>query len=88
MRKLRKFVGFIVVLFLLFLGLLGWFGYQSFTTGFSAKAEPHWMEVFLARQLRYLAIPMENRNLRNPVPLSPEVSPGPLCRSLCRLPCH
>jgi len=70
---MRKFVGFIVILFLLFLGLLGWFGYQSFTTGFSAKAEPHWMEVLLARQLRYLAIPLENRNIRNPVPLTPEV---------------
>ena len=69
---MRKFVGFIVILFLLFLGLVGWFGYQSFTTGFSAKAEPHWMEVLLARQLRYLAIPLENRNLRNPVPLTPE----------------
>ena len=70
---MRKFVGFIVFLFLLFLGLLGWFGYQSFTTGFSAKAEPHWLEVFMARQLRYLAIPLENRNLRNPVLLTPEV---------------
>ena len=70
---MRKFVGFIVILFLLFLGLLGWFGYQSFTTGFSAKAEPNWMEVLLARQLRYLAIPLENRNLRNPVPLTPDV---------------
>lgn len=70
---MRKFVGFIVVLFLLFLGLVGWFGYQSFTTGFSAKAEPNWLEVLLARQLRYLAIPLENRNLRNPVPLTPDV---------------
>lgn len=70
---MRKFVGFILFLFLLFLGLLGWFGYQSFTTGFSAKAEPHWLEVFVARQLRYLAIPQENRNLRNPVLLTPEV---------------
>lgn len=70
---MRKFIGFVVILFLLFLGLLGWFGYQSFTTGFSAKAEPNWLEIFLARQLRYLAIPLENRNLRNPVPLTPEV---------------
>src|SRR5512145_857502 len=70
---MRKFVGFIVFLFLLFLGLLGWLGYQSFTTGFSAKAEPHWLEIFMARQLRYLAIPLENRNLRNPVLLTPEV---------------
>ncbi|WP_447599665.1 c-type cytochrome [Nitrospira sp. Nam80] len=70
---MRKFVGFIVILFLLFLGLLGWFGYQSFSTGFSAKAEPNWLEVLVARQLRYLAIPLENRNLRNPVPLTPDV---------------
>jgi mono/diheme cytochrome c family protein len=70
---MRKFVGFVVILFLLFLGLLGWFGYQSFSTGFSAKAEPNWLEVLVARQLRYLAIPLENRNLRNPVPLTPDV---------------
>jgi mono/diheme cytochrome c family protein len=70
---MRKFVGFIVILFLLFLGLLGWFGYQSFSTGFSAKADPNWLEVLVARQLRYLAIPLENRNLRNPVPLTPDV---------------
>jgi mono/diheme cytochrome c family protein len=70
---MRKFVGFVVILFLLFLGLLGWFGYQSFSTGFSAKADPNWLEVLVARQLRYLAIPLENRNLRNPVPLTPDV---------------
>ncbi|MEX5218136.1 MAG: cytochrome c [Nitrospiraceae bacterium] len=70
---MRKFVGFVVILFLLFLGLLGWFGYQSFSTGFSAKADPNWLEIVVARQLRYLAIPLENRNLRNPVPLTPDV---------------
>ncbi len=70
---MRKFVGFVVILFLLFLGLLGWFGYQSFSTGFSAKADPNWLEVLIARQLRYLAIPLENRNLRNPVLLTPDV---------------
>ena len=65
-----KFVTFIVISFLILIGLIGWLGYQSFSTGFSAKAEPHWLEVFAARQLRYLAIPLENRNLRNPVPLT------------------
>jgi mono/diheme cytochrome c family protein len=70
---MRKFVGFVVILFLLFLGLLGWFGYQSFSTGFSAKADPNWLEIVVARQLRYLAIPLENRNLRNPVLLTPDV---------------
>ena len=59
-----KFVTFIVISFLILIGLIGWLGYQSFSTGFSAKAEPHWLEVFAARQLRYLAIPLENRNLR------------------------
>jgi len=56
------------------LGLvLASFGYQSFSTGFSAKAEPHALEVFLARQLRYLAIPLASRNKVNPVPLTPDV---------------
>jgi mono/diheme cytochrome c family protein len=53
--------------------VFGWFGYQSFSTGFSAKAEPHVLEVFLARQLRYLAIPIADRNKVNPVPLTPDV---------------
>jgi mono/diheme cytochrome c family protein len=53
--------------------LLGWFGYQMFTTGFSAKAEPNALEVLLARQVRYLAIPLEHRNKPNPVPVTPEV---------------
>lgn len=55
------------------LALLGWLGYQSFTTGFSAKAEPHALEVLMARQVRYLAIPLEQRNKTNPVPVTPEV---------------
>lgn len=54
------------------LAMLGWFGYQSFTTGFSAKTEPHALEVLLARQVRYLAIPLEHRNKPNPVPFTPE----------------
>jgi hypothetical protein len=63
----------------LFLGLLatlalvGWFGYQSYSTGFSAKAEPNELEVLIARQLRHLATPIENRRLRNPLPLTQEL---------------
>lgn len=68
-----KLIGFIVLIVLVGLGTLGWFGYQSFTTGFSAKAEPHWLEVLLARQVRYLAIPLEHRNKTNPVPMTPDV---------------
>ena len=51
----------------------GWLSYRLFTTGFSAKTEPHAIEVFMARQIRHLAIPIENRNARNPIPLSPDV---------------
>jgi mono/diheme cytochrome c family protein len=55
------------------LAVLGWFSYLTFTTGFSAKAEPHVLEIFIARQIRYLAIPLEHRNKTNPVPKTPEV---------------
>jgi mono/diheme cytochrome c family protein len=54
-------------------GTIGWIGYQLFTTGFSAKTEPHALEVFIARQIRHLAIPIEQRNTKNPIPLSPDV---------------
>lgn len=54
-------------------GAFGWVGYRLFTTGFSAKTEPHALEVMLARQIRHLAIPLEQRNAQNPVPLTPEV---------------
>lgn len=53
--------------------VLGWFGYLTFTTGFSAKAEPHALEVLMARQVRYLAIPLAHRNKVNPVPMTPEI---------------
>ncbi len=51
----------------------GWLGYQLFATGFSAKTEPHAIEVFMARLIRHLAIPIENRQAQNPIPLSPDV---------------
>ena len=50
-----------------------WLGYQLFTTGFSAKTEPHAIEVFMARQIRHLAIPIEKRHAQNPIPLNPDV---------------
>lgn len=68
-----KFIGTVVILIVGALALLGWFGYQSFTTGFSAKAEPNALEVLMARQVRYLAIPLEQRNKPNPVPVTPDV---------------
>ena len=51
----------------------GWLGYRLFTTGFSAKTEPHAIEVFLARQIRHLAIPIEKRHAQNPISLTPDV---------------
>jgi mono/diheme cytochrome c family protein len=69
----KKFCGFLILGLLAILALLSWFGYQSYSTGFSAKAEPNELEILIARQLRHLAIPIENRRLRNPLPLTQEL---------------
>lgn len=68
-----KLIVFIILVSLGIAGAFGWVGYQLFTTGFSTKAEPHALEVFIARQVRHLAIPIEQRNAQNPIPLSPDV---------------
>lgn len=68
-----KLIAVLVIGILGILAVLGWFGYQSFTTGFSAKAEPHALEVLMARQIRYLAIPLADRNKINPIPVTPEI---------------
>ncbi len=68
-----KLLILLIVGIVLMTASLGWFGYQSFKTGFNAKAEPHMLEVFIARQLRHLAIPVGQRTTTNAVPLSPEV---------------
>lgn len=68
-----KLIGLVVIVLLVGLGTFGWVGYQLFTTGFSAKTEPHALEVMMARQIRHLAIPIEHRDKPNPVPMSPEV---------------
>ena len=68
-----KLLGVVVILILVGLGLFGWVGYQLFTTGFSAKTEPHALEVLMARQIRHLAIPIEKRNAANPVPLNADI---------------
>jgi mono/diheme cytochrome c family protein len=68
-----KLIGFFIFVVLVASAAFGWVGYQLFTTGFSAKTEPHALEVFMARQIRHLAIPIEKRNAPNPVPLSPAV---------------
>ena len=68
-----KLITILVVTIIGALALLGWLGYQLFTTGFSAKTEPHALEVFMTRQIRHLAIPLEHRNKTNPVPVTPEI---------------
>ena len=68
-----KLIVFITVVGIGIVGAFVWMGYQMFTTGFSAKTEPHALEVIIARQVRHLAIPLEQRNAQNPIPLNPDV---------------
>ena len=68
-----KLIVFFIVIGLGIVGAFGWTGYQLFTSGFSAKTDPHALEVFIARKVRLLAIPTESRNAQNPIPLSPDV---------------
>ena len=69
----NKLLTLIILVVLGGVATLSWLGYRLFTTGFSAKTEPHAIEVFMARQIRHLAIPIEQRNRPNPVPLSPDL---------------
>jgi mono/diheme cytochrome c family protein len=68
-----KLIVFFIIMSCGIVGALGWIGYQWFITGFSAKTEPHDLEVLLVRKIRRLAIPIETRNAQNPIPLSPDV---------------
>jgi mono/diheme cytochrome c family protein len=68
-----KLLGAVIIMIVVGLGIFGWVGYQWFTTGFSAKTEPHALEVVLARRIRHLAIPIEKRNAPNPVSLNAEI---------------
>ncbi|MGQ0810544.1 MAG: c-type cytochrome [Nitrospiraceae bacterium] len=67
-----KFALAIILVMIVVIAIVGWYGYKTFSTGFSAKAEPHALEVFMARQLRHLAIPIQERAKANPVPASRE----------------
>ncbi|MGZ8375269.1 MAG: c-type cytochrome [Nitrospira sp.] len=68
-----KLFAFVVLSLVAVCAVGGWLGYRLFTTGFSAKTEPHPIEVFMARQIRHLAIPIKNRNAQNPIPMNPDV---------------
>ena len=85
-----KLIVFITVVGIGIVGAFGGRGYQLFTSGFSAKTEPHTLDVFIARQIRHLAIPIEDRNAQNPIPLSrPDVGKDSLAHFAdhCAL-CH
>jgi mono/diheme cytochrome c family protein len=69
----NKLLMLIILAVLVSIATFGWLGYRLFTTGFSAKTEPHAIEVFMARQIRHLAIPIEQRNTSNPIPFSPDL---------------
>jgi len=68
-----KLAAILVIAVLAAIGAFGWVGYRLFATGFSAKTEPHALEVWVARQIRHLAVPLAQRNSPNPVPPNPEV---------------
>jgi mono/diheme cytochrome c family protein len=63
----------LVLLVLALVVPLGMLGYQSFQSGFSAKAEPSALEVTIARKVRLMAIPLSQRDAANPIVGSPEV---------------
>lgn len=69
MRKILLSILMVVVLPVL--GGVFWMGYDVLATGFSAKTEPHPIEVALVRQLRRFSIPSAIRKMPNPVPMSP-----------------
>jgi mono/diheme cytochrome c family protein len=66
-KKLR-----ILLVVVLLLGGLGFWWIRS-ARGFSAREQPTSLEATLARAARGMAIPAEAREMKNPVPLTPEL---------------
>ena len=62
----------LVAMVLIVAGLAGIYWYVR-VHGFSARGKPNSMEAFLARRLRYIAIPAAAREAKNPVASTPEV---------------
>ena len=48
-------------------------GVRRMRRGFSARDEPSGMESMMARQARHFAMPQAARELKNPVPMTPEM---------------
>jgi len=66
----------------------GFFAWRVIRRGFSARDTPSKLEVFIATTAGSPAVPASYRNLKNPVPNSPENirGDGTFCRSLLYLP--
>ena len=54
---------------------IGAAGVYVVSRGFSARDEPSFIEAFVARRMRHMAIPLNAREEKNPVPASSEVLP-------------
>jgi hypothetical protein len=65
----------LVVVIALGLGAVA-LGYSILQRGFGARGEPSGLEVFVARNLRSLAIPADAKATQNPVPFTEERRPG------------
>ena len=66
----RKSLVLSILLILLLCGVLGFVRMQK---GFSARDQPSGLERLIARQARQLAAPKSARELKNPLPLTPEL---------------
>lgn len=68
MRRRKITRARLLLIILLLLGTLAGFLYWYVSgRGFSAREEPSELEAFVARQLRYLAMPAEAKRLKNPL---------------------
>jgi len=62
-------------LFLILLAMVlagAYLAYALFTHGFSAREKPSWVETYFARHARRIATPPGAKELKNPVPATPE----------------
>lgn len=62
-----------VALVLLIGVVIGAAGVYVLARGFSARDEPSFIEAFVARRVRHMAVPRNAQDEKNPVPASPEV---------------
>lgn len=62
----------VAIVLLILIAVAGFFGWRVVQRGFSARETPTKLEIFVATKARALAVPASYRNLKNPVPNSPE----------------